>query len=125
MAQFYGNDFIPCNPPDMKTLLVSRTVGDQQLVDEIIVSFTHTQEVTWMLPGIPATGLPVRVPLVVIVGFADGRMSSEHIYWDNASVLLQVGLIKQTPGIQRCINGSVTADCVLHSASSLLSSISS
>jgi carboxymethylenebutenolidase len=121
ITQFYGTDFIPCNPPDMQTLSVSRTVGDRQIVDELIVSFTHTQEVPWMLPGVPPTGKFVRVPLVAIVGFAEGKVSSEHIYWDNASVLFQVGLIQPSAEIKRCVNGAVTADCVLHTVNPVTS----
>ena len=64
-----------------------------QLVDEMIIKFTHTTEVGWMLPGIAPTGKRVEVPLVVIVGFKDGKVSHEHIYWDQASVLIQIGML--------------------------------
>ena len=114
IIKFYGNDFIPTNPPDFKADLVSRTVGDVQIVEELILSFTHTQEVTWILPGVPPTGKKVRVPLVVIIGFADGGVSKEHIYWDQASVLHQVGLLEKTEVTKRCVYGDETADCVLH-----------
>jgi len=62
-------------------------------VDEMIFSFTHTQEMAWMLPGVPATNRYVEIPLVAIVGFRDGKLVSEHIYWDQASVLKQIGLL--------------------------------
>lgn len=114
ISQFYGSDFIPTNPPDIAVELVSRTVGDTQIVDEIIVSFTHTQEVTWILPGVPATHKKVRIPLVVIVGFADGKVSKEHIHWDQASVMHQVGLLEKTPATQRLFYGDEIVDCVLH-----------
>jgi carboxymethylenebutenolidase len=90
---FYSRDFIPCMPPDTKLTPVSRTVGENQLVDEMIFSFTHTQEMPWMLPGIPPTNRRVEIPLVAIVGFRDGKLSSERIYWDQASVLKQLGLL--------------------------------
>ena len=47
----------------------------------------------YILPGVPPTGKPVEVAVVVIVGFKDGKISHEHIYWDQAGVLVQVGLL--------------------------------
>lgn len=93
LRAFYSQDFIPCMPPDTKLTPISRTVGEHQLVDEMIFSFTHTQEMPWMLPGIPPTNRRVEVPLVAIVGFRDGKLVHERIYWDQASVLKQIGLI--------------------------------
>jgi carboxymethylenebutenolidase len=90
---FYSEDFIPRMPPDTKLAPVSRTVGVDQLVDEMIFSFTHTQEMPWMLPGIPPTNRYVEVALVAIVRFRDGKLAHEHIYWDQASVLKQIGLL--------------------------------
>ena len=90
---FYSRDFIPRMPPDTSLTPVSRTIGVDQLVDEIIFSFTHTQEMPWMLPGVAPTNKYVEIPLVVIVRFRDGKLAHEHIYWDQASVLKQIGLI--------------------------------
>ena len=90
---FYERDFIPSMPPDTKLSPISRTVGDEQLVDEIIFSFTHTQEMPWLLPGIPPTNRYVEVALVAVVRFRDGKLAHEHIYWDQASVLKQIGLL--------------------------------
>ena len=73
--------------------LVSRTIGTDQLVDEMVIKFTHSSEMDWMLPGIPPTGRRVEVALVVIVRFRDGKLAHEHIYWDQASVLSQLGLL--------------------------------
>ena len=80
-------------PPDLEMDPVSQTIDQDQLVDEIIFKFTHTTEVGWMLPNIPPTGKRVEIPLVVIVGFKDGKVTHEHIYWDQASVLVQIGLL--------------------------------
>jgi carboxymethylenebutenolidase len=80
-------------PPDVEFTDVSRTVGDGRLVDELVISFTHTQEIEWMLPGVAPTGRPVRVAFVVIVGVEDGKIAYEHIYWDQATVLVQLGLL--------------------------------
>jgi carboxymethylenebutenolidase len=93
LREFYGHDFIPSMPPDTALTPISRTVGENQLVDEMIFSFTHTQEMPWMLPGVPPTNRKVEIPLVAIVHFRDGKLAHEHIYWDQASVLKQIGLL--------------------------------
>jgi carboxymethylenebutenolidase len=93
LREFYSRDFIPAMPPDTTLTPVSRTVGTDQLVDEMIFSFTHTQEMPWMLPGIAPTNRHVEVALVAIVHFRDGKLAHEHIYWDQASVLKQLGLL--------------------------------
>jgi carboxymethylenebutenolidase len=90
---FYSRDFIPKMPPDTKLTRVSRTIGTDQLVDEMIFSFTHSVDMPWMLPGVPPTNRRVQVPLVVIVRFSDGKLAHEHIYWDQGSVLKQIGQI--------------------------------
>lgn len=76
---FYSEHFIPKMPPDTETVLVSRTVGVDQIVDELIFKFTHTETMDWMLPGIEPTGRRVEVPLVAIIGFKDGKVAHEHI----------------------------------------------
>ena len=93
LRTFYSRDFIPSMPPDTTLTPVSRTVGQDQLVDEMIFSFTHTQEMPWMLPGVTPTGKHVEIALVAIVKFRDGKLEHEHIYWDQASVLKQIGLL--------------------------------
>jgi carboxymethylenebutenolidase len=93
VRKYYSKYFIPKNPPDTQVTLLSRTLGEDRLVDEMIQSFTHTIEMDYMLPGIPPTGRRVEIPLIVVVGFKDGKIASEHIYWDQASVLVQVGLL--------------------------------
>ncbi|HEV2300846.1 MAG TPA: nuclear transport factor 2 family protein [Stellaceae bacterium] len=93
LKRFYKYHFIGANPPDTTLTPVSRTIGADSLVDEMIFSFTHTAAVDWMLPGIPPTGRRVEVPLVAIVKFEGGKVAHEHIYWDQASVLVQLGLI--------------------------------
>jgi len=93
LRKFYARDFIPSMPPDTKLTRLSLTVDEDRLVDEIIFSFTHTREMPWMLPGVPATGKRVEIALVAIVKFRDGKLEHEHIYWDQASVLKQIGLL--------------------------------
>jgi len=93
LREFYSKRFIPQMPPDTEMTPVSRTIGEDQLVDEMIFKFTHTISMDWMLPGIPPTGKRVEVPLVAIVRFRNGKLAHEHIYWDQASVLVQIGLL--------------------------------
>jgi carboxymethylenebutenolidase len=93
LRAFYSQRFIPQMPPDTELTPLSRTIGSDQLVDEMIFKFTHTIKMDWMLPGLAPTGKQVEVPLVVIVGFRDGKLAHEHIYWDQASVLVQLGLL--------------------------------
>ena len=93
LKRFYKYHFIGGNPPDTTLSPVSRTVGEDQIVDEMIFSFTHTSVIDWMLPGVAPTGRPVEVALVAIVRFRDGKVAHEHIYWDQASVLAQIGLL--------------------------------
>ena len=93
LKRFYKSHFIGENPPDTQLLPVSRTVGEDQIVDEMIFMLTHTREVDWMLPGVKPTGRRVEIPLVAIVRFVDGKVAHEHIYWDQASVLVQIGLL--------------------------------
>jgi len=90
---FYGAHFIPKMPADTKVTPVSRTIGETQIVDEMIFSFTHTVQMDWMLPGVAPTGRRVEVPLVAIIGFKDGKVQYEHIYWDQAAVLVQLGML--------------------------------
>ena len=93
LREFYSRRFIPQMPPDTEMTAVSRTIGEDQLVDEMIFKFTHTIAMDWMLPGISPTGKHVEVPLVAIIRFRDGKLAHEHIYWDQASVLVQIGLL--------------------------------
>src|SRR6266571_4045760 len=93
LREFYSKRFIPQMPPDTEMTPVSRTIGENQIVDEMVFKFTHTIAMDWMLPGIAPTGKRVEVPLVAIVNFRDGKVAHEHIYWDQASVLVQIGLL--------------------------------
>ena len=93
LKRFYKYHFIGGNPPDTTLTPISRTVGADQIVDEMLFSFTHTSVIDWMLPDVAPTGKRVEVALVAIVKFRDGKLAHEHIYWDQASVLVQVGLL--------------------------------
>ena len=96
LEHFYGHYFIPHMPPDTETELISRTVGHGQIVDELIFRCTHTTHIEWLLPGVPPTGRRLELVLVVIVAFENGKMHHEHILWDQASALVQLGLLDPT-----------------------------
>src|SRR5882762_4995482 len=93
LREFYSKRFISQMPPDTEMTPVSRTIGTDRVVDEMVFEFTHTIKMDWMLPGVAPTGKHVKIPLVVIVHLRDGKLAHEHIYWDQASVLVQLGLI--------------------------------
>ena len=94
VRNFYKNHLVgKFFPPDVKMTNVSSTVGDTQIVDELVISFTHTAPIDWMLPGVAPTGKPVEIAVAVVAGLKDGKISHEHIFWDQASVLVQIGLI--------------------------------
>jgi carboxymethylenebutenolidase len=93
LREFYSKRFIPQMPPDTEMVPLSRTIGNDRLVDEMIFKFTHTIRMDWMLPGVAPTKRRVEIPLVAIVQFRDGKLAHEHIYWDQASVLVQLGLL--------------------------------
>src|SRR5437867_4285960 len=93
LREFYSKRFIPLMPPDTEMTAISRTIRNDQLVDEMVFKFTHTIRMDWMLPGLAPTGKRVEVPLVAIVRFREGKLAHEHIYWDQASVLVQLGLL--------------------------------
>ena len=90
---FYGKYFVGHWPADAKMQQVSRTVGQGRLIDELVMRFTHDVEIPAMLPGIKPTGRKVELPLVVVVGFSDGKVAFERIYWHQASLLVQIGLL--------------------------------
>ena len=93
LLRFYANHFIPKTPQDTKLVPISRTIGADRVVDEMLFCFTHDIEIDWMLPGVRPTGKAVEIPLVAIVQFRGDKIFSEHIYWDQASVLVQIGVL--------------------------------
>lgn len=96
LARFYQHHFVHQNPKDMKITSISRTVGSTQVVDEFIMSFTHDSEIDWLLPGVAPTGKYVEIPMLGVIQFRGPKLCHEHIYWDQASVLVQIGLLDPT-----------------------------
>lgn len=93
LREFFAHTFIPNGPGDQKIRLLSRTVGSDRIVDEIMFSCRHTAEIPWLLPGVSPTDREIKVVVVVVAGFSAGKITSQSLYWDQASVLAQVGLI--------------------------------
>lgn len=92
LHRFY-TDFFKPSPSDLKARLLSRTIGTTRVVDEIHLSFKHDLEIQWLLPGVPATGKQIQIILVSIVCIKGGILAHERVYWDQASVLMQIGLL--------------------------------
>lgn len=101
VRRFYEQFFVGKWPADTKVTRLSRTVGADQVVDELILGFTHDVRLEFMLPGVSPTGKHVELPAVVVMKFENGKIAHEHIYWDQGSLLAQVGLLdpKQVPVI--------------------------
>jgi carboxymethylenebutenolidase len=95
VRRFYQQIFIGHWPADTTMERVSRTVGTNHVVDELVMSFTHDITMSHLLPAVPPTGKRVRLAVCVVAGFADGKLTHEHIYWDQACLLVQVGLLDQ------------------------------
>jgi carboxymethylenebutenolidase len=96
LHDFYANHFLSQVPPDMEMVTVSRTIGQGRVVDELVARFTHSIRMDWILPGVAPTGKRVELPFVVLVQFEGDKVAHEHLYWDQASVLVQVGLLDRT-----------------------------
>jgi carboxymethylenebutenolidase len=93
LKRFYTKHFVNSNPDDTKLIPISRTIGADRIVDEFIFSCTHSREIDWMLPGVAPTGKYFEVPMLAVVCFRGDKLYNEHIYWDQASVLVQIGLL--------------------------------
>ncbi|KAJ5721087.1 uncharacterized protein N7483_009021 [Penicillium malachiteum] len=73
--------------------LLSRTVGSDRIVDEVRFSFRHTAEIPWLLPGISSTNREIEVNIVIVARFSADRIVHQKIYWDQADVLVQAGIL--------------------------------
>jgi carboxymethylenebutenolidase len=96
LGRFYSRYFIPMMPPDVAMVPISRTVGRDSIVDEFVFKFTHSVQMEWLLPGVPPTGRSVEVVTLVVAHFEQGKLAREHIHWDQATVLVQIGLLDPT-----------------------------
>jgi carboxymethylenebutenolidase len=114
VRRFYANEFIPHIPTDIQAITISQTLGPDILIEEAVHTFTHNLPMEWMIPGVPATGKRIEVAVIGIIKFRDDKVLHEHLYWDQASVLVQLGLLKpdkKTPligveGVRRLLEWS-------------------
>ncbi len=97
VAEFYAKRFVFSMPPDMQLELLARIVAADHIVEECVMRFTHTVEIPWLLPGVAATGRRVEMAVCVVVKMQGEKVAHEHIYWDQAAVLRQLGLLG--PGV--------------------------
>jgi carboxymethylenebutenolidase len=123
--EFYTRYFLSQIPTDAEMELVSRTISQERLVYEMIFRFTHTISMDWMLPGIPPTGKRVETAMVVVVQFDGDKMAHEHLYWDQASVLVQLGLLQPgglpvvgAEGARSVLDRSIPLNALIHRAKS-------
>jgi len=91
LKPYYRDMFIPAIPDEWEHIVTNRVVTDDYIVEEAKVRLVHTKQIDWFLPGVPPTGKPIEVELVIVIQFRDGKMAAERIYWDQAAVLRQVG----------------------------------
>jgi carboxymethylenebutenolidase len=95
VREFYAKYFVAQMPPDMESSLISRTIGEERIVEESVFRFTHSLVMDWLLPGVPPTGKRIEVAVVGIIQFREGKIAHEHLYWDQASVLVQLGMVDE------------------------------
>lgn len=120
LRAFYRDIFIPQSPPDFELQLLTRTVGQARVIDEFIVNFTHTVQMDWFAPGVAPTGRRLSVPHVGIIDFKGDKIRSEHIYWDQATVLKQLGVIEDELPLMgadqrdRLLDANAPANALIH-----------
>ena len=93
VREFYADKFLPNIPPDLEVTTVSQTFGDDRIVEEMAVRFTHTVDMDWLLPGVRPTGRKAEFMVAVFIQFDGGKIAHEHLYWDQATVLSQLGVL--------------------------------
>jgi len=93
VREFYANRFLPNIPPDFELIYLSQIFGRDRIVEEFVIRFTHTLGMDWMVPGLAATSRRVEFALVGIIQFQAGKVANEHLYWDQATVLAQLGVL--------------------------------
>jgi carboxymethylenebutenolidase len=91
--KFYAEQMLPHLPPDLELQPLSQVFGPDRIVEEFVVRFTHTLRMDWLLSGLAATNRKVEFAFVGIIGFLGSKVGSEHLYWDQATVLSQLGIL--------------------------------
>jgi len=93
VREFYANQFLPKLPPYLEITSLSQTFGNDRMVEEMLIRFTHSIEMDWMLPGLRSTGIRAELIAVAVIEFEHGKIAHEHLYWDQATVLSQLGVL--------------------------------
>jgi len=93
VREFYANHFLPQIPPDLEITSLSQTFGDNRLVEEMVMRFTDSIEMDWILPGLQTTGRTAEFVLAGVIQFEGGKVAHEHLYWDQATLLSQMGVL--------------------------------
>src|SRR5262249_29862829 len=93
VREYYADHFLPAIPPDLELASLSQTIGSDRLVEEMVVRFTHTIEMNWLLPSLRPTRRRAEFIIAPVIGFEDGKVAHEHIYWDQATLLSQMGVL--------------------------------
>ena len=93
VREYYADHFLPAIPPDLELESLSQTIGSDRLVEEMAVRFTHTIEMDWLLPTLRPTGRRAEFIIAAVIGFENGKVAHEHIYWDQATLLSQMGVL--------------------------------
>jgi carboxymethylenebutenolidase len=93
VREYYADQFLPAIPPDLELASLSQTIGSDRLVEEMVVRFTHTIEMDWLLPTLRPSGRRAEFIIAAVIGFEDGKVAHEHIYWDQATLLSQMGVL--------------------------------
>jgi carboxymethylenebutenolidase len=96
LKRFYKYHFVNSNPDDTRMIPLSRTIGSDRVVDEFIFCCTHDRQIDWLLPGLAPTGKYFEIPMLAVICFRGDKLYNEHIYWDQASVLVQIGVLDPT-----------------------------
>jgi len=96
LKRFYKYHFVDSNPADTRLIPVSRTIGADRIVDEFVFCATHDREIDWLLPGLAPSGKYFEIPMLAVICFRGDKLYNEHIYWDQASVLVQIGVLDPT-----------------------------
>jgi carboxymethylenebutenolidase len=93
VREYYADHFLPAIPPDLELASLSQTIGSDRFVEEMVVRFTHTIEMDWLLPTLRPTGRRAEFIIAAVIGFERGKVAHEHIYWDQANLLSQMGVL--------------------------------
>jgi carboxymethylenebutenolidase len=91
--EFYSNHFLPNLPADLELISLSQTVGVNRIAEEMVMRFTHSIDMDWLLPGLRPTHRRAEFALAAIVEFDAGKVAHEHLYWDQATLLSQMGVL--------------------------------